>query len=150
MNLKQTQINQKWTTWFMNVLCSGVKPFCVPYKMSGESRDYDMTKNEFNNTEMTKSDRFQWSNFDVYMLFVTIYQYLCPIGILLYMYTSMSIKLWKHKTPGNAQDDRDETFLVQKKKSIKMMITVVTVFAICWLPWHLFHILKLFWPKLTE
>ena len=72
---------------------TGVKPFCIPYKMSSESRDYDMTKNAFNTTQTSVSERFQWSKFDVYMLLVTLYQYVIPMGILGYMYTAMSLKV---------------------------------------------------------
>ena len=43
-------------------------------------------------------------------------QYLLPLLIISFAYVRMGIKLWLTKTPGAAQQKRDEMILVNKKK----------------------------------
>jgi leucokinin receptor len=62
----------------------------------------------------------------------------------------MAFKLWGSKTPGNAQDSRDTTLLKNKKKVIKMLVIVVTLFLVCWLPLQSYNILQVTWPSINE
>ena len=67
--------------------------------------------------------------------------------ILIVLYCRMSVILWLRQIPGNPDEERDKEILKQKKKSVKLMASVVTAFGICWLPWHLFHSLRLLCPS---
>ena len=95
-------------------------------------------------------DRFSMNTFDVYMIITLFYQFVTPLGYMIFAYTRMSIKLWHNQVPGNGDDDRDQQLIINKKKSIKMMVTVIVIFGVCWLPWHIFTILKLSWPALSK
>ena len=77
--------------------------------------------------------------FDVYVFGTLFYQYLCPLAYLTFTYTKMSFKLWKNPTPGIGNEE------ITKTKSIKMMVSIVAVFAICWLPYQIFSTLKVLW-----
>ena len=63
--------------------------------------------------------------FDSYMMTLIFCQYICPLSILSYAYARMCTKLWRNQTPGNAQAERDETIILQKRRCIKSMISVV-------------------------
>ena len=60
---------------------------------------------------------------------------------------------------GSAINDSGETgsgisdesiSVVNKKKSIKMMIAVVVSFALCWLPYHLFTTIQIIWHDFNK
>ncbi|XP_014255151.1 RYamide receptor [Cimex lectularius] len=69
-------------------------------------------------------------------------QYVVPLLVLLYTYTSIAVVVWGKSTPGEAETSRDMRMAKSKRKMIIMMVTVVVVFTICWLP---FNILLLVW-----
>ena len=122
----------------------GIKPFCTPYKIT--HKVIQTSRNTTQNTDPTK-DEDGMEPYDIYMLVLLFYQYFIPLLILAFVYGKMSVILWETKTPGNADDERDKNIFLQKKKSVKMMVTVVVTFGLCWLPWHAFHCAKLVWPE---
>ena len=88
--------------------------------------------------------------FQTYMLVLLVIQYAIPLTIISYAYTRMGIKLWLTSTPGNADNQRDERILINKKKFIKMLLLVLLLFGICWLPWHLYHSVAVIWPSINR
>ncbi|CAB4066252.1 LKR [Lepeophtheirus salmonis] len=88
--------------------------------------------------------------YEIYSLSLIIIQYVIPLTVISYVYIKMGIKLWMNRTPGSAQDRRDQTILQNKKRVIKMLIIVVCIFGICWLPWHLFYLCQLFAPSILK
>lgn len=81
-------------------------------------------------------------------LFLTVFA--LPLGILLFAYGSISYKLWHHSAPGNPHAIRDSAQSKAKIKSIKMLITICVLFAICWGPTHFFQLLRVLWPAAFE
>ena len=79
-------------------------------------------------------------------LILPFYAYFFAIGFLLplvaisVLYTLVARKLWFHEVPVDhniSEEQRQQEIL--KKKVIRMLIIVVVVFAVCWLPVHVFQ-----------
>ncbi|XP_052068522.1 RYamide receptor-like [Mytilus californianus] len=66
-------------------------------------------------------------------------QYINPLVILIVTYGRISYVMWAVKTPGEAMSSRDQRMSESKRKIIKMMITVVVIYAICWLPLNIIN-----------
>ncbi|XP_033215115.1 tachykinin-like peptides receptor 86C [Belonocnema kinseyi] len=65
--------------------------------------------------------------------------YLIPMLIMAICYTLMGRKLWGSKSIGEHTQYQKES-MKSKRKVVKMFIIVVTIFAVCWLPYHGFFI----------
>ena len=124
---------------------NGVKPYCTPYGKSHTILSYD-----FDNSSMNYLDHLDANGnkrvmrpFDIYTIVLSLCQYGIPLTILTILYANMFIKLKSQQTPGNSDESRDKSLQLQRKKSLKMMVTVVILFGVCWLPWHAFHFLQL-------
>ncbi|XP_076248938.1 RYamide receptor isoform X2 [Calliopsis andreniformis] len=86
----------------------------------------------------------------IYNGLLAFLQYLTPLSIISCVYARMALKLWGNKAPGNAEDSRDATLMRNKMRVIKMLIIIVTLFAICWLPRQTFIVFQYLYPKMTE
>ncbi|XP_046914595.2 prolactin-releasing peptide receptor [Dermatophagoides farinae] len=75
-------------------------------------------------------------------LFLSVFA--LPLLCLIFFYGSICYKLWYHCAPGNANAARDSAQCQAKRKVIKMLITIVGLFAICWLPSHVFQLIRVF------
>ncbi|XP_013779266.1 RYamide receptor-like [Limulus polyphemus] len=64
-------------------------------------------------------------------------QYFLPLLVLIYTYARIAVVVWVKQTPGEAEDNRDQRLAASKRKMVKMMIMVVTVFTFCWLPFNI-------------
>ncbi|XP_076440119.1 substance-K receptor-like [Babylonia areolata] len=85
--------------------------------------------------------------FTMFVLFIT---YIIPLTILAVTYSIVGVLLWRRSTPGNADHQRDLHQLQAKRKVVKMLILVVTIFALCWLPLHTFFLVIDFNPEVVN
>lgn len=86
----------------------------------------------------------------VYRMVLVVVQYLTPLVIITLVYSRMAHRLWGSRAPGNAEDSRDANLLRNKKKVIKMLVIVVTLFALCWLPLQTYNFLHMVYPEINQ
>ncbi|XP_048089477.1 pyroglutamylated RF-amide peptide receptor isoform X2 [Alosa alosa] len=83
----------------------------------------------------------------VYSTFIMVALFLLPLAAMLFLYTRISIELWVRKRVGDSSvlstmNHREVNKISRKKKrAVKMMITIVLLFTICWAPFHTVHML---------
>ncbi|XP_033632432.1 prokineticin receptor 1-like [Asterias rubens] len=81
-----------------------------------------------------------WSNVNAakgYAIFITLAEFLVPIYTMGFIYFSIAVKLWTHRTPpGQVTARHREIMMVRKQKTIPMLITVVVAFFLCYAPYH--------------
>ncbi|KAM4663439.1 G-protein coupled receptor 83-like [Discoglossus pictus] len=67
--------------------------------------------------------------------------YLLPLLIITITYTRLAKKLWMRNAIGDITTEQYITHRKNKKKSIKMLVLVVVVFAVCWFPLNCYVVL---------
>ncbi|XP_076647991.1 RYamide receptor isoform X2 [Halictus rubicundus] len=72
-----------------------------------------------------------------YSIALLVLQYVIPIVVLVFTYASIAVVVWGKRPPGEAENVRDKRMARSKRKMVKMMVTVVIVFTICWLPFNI-------------
>ncbi|KAH8417811.1 hypothetical protein KR222_006235 [Zaprionus bogoriensis] len=85
-----------------------------------------------------------------YTMALLTLQFIVPLLVLIFTYTRIAIAVWGKRPPGEAENSRDQRMARSKRKMIKMMLTVVIVFTICWLPFNILQVLLTEMPKLDE
>ena len=70
--------------------------------------------------------------------------YFIPLLAMAFVYSRIACHLWKRKAPGEYIDKNHQRIQKEKRKAITMLVTIVTVFAICWLPAHINHFIFAF------
>ncbi|XP_041364856.1 substance-P receptor-like [Gigantopelta aegis] len=82
-----------------------------------------------------------------YTLFLMCLTYFTPLLILCVTYSIVGRILSVRAMPGHSDEIRDAAQVKSKRKIVKMLITVVLMFGMCWLPIHLFFLLDAFAPN---
>lgn len=81
----------------------------------------------------------------IHISLVFVLLYALPLLFIATLYTVVCRKLWKQKSPGVRSQTAVQNRETRKRKTVKMLIILVTVFAICWLPVHVMHLFLFFW-----
>ncbi|WAQ95698.1 RYAR-like protein [Mya arenaria] len=84
--------------------------------------------------------REEWGNNTeqyTYGLSLMILHYFAPLALLLFSYLRIGYTIWRMNIHGTDKNKRKLQLAKAKKKMIKMMVTVVIFFALCWLPFHI-------------
>lgn len=72
-------------------------------------------------------------------IFTPLSQYLFPIGLTALFYARIGYFLWSRTDPvGEVTEGRRASLIRRKRQRVKMLVVVVTVFALCWFPLHLY------------
>jgi len=69
-----------------------------------------------------------------FTIVIFIMFYLVPVLTMAVLYSFVVYKLWVRKVPGNPSLENQLRAQKSKKKVLKMLMTVVILFALCWLP----------------
>jgi len=72
--------------------------------------------------------------------YILVIAYLLPLAIICILYIIIAAKLWLHEVPVDhnvSENQRKQE--IPKKKVIRMLIIIVVVFAVCWLPVHVYQ-----------
>nr|XP_018911135.1 PREDICTED: neuropeptide Y receptor-like isoform X1 [Bemisia tabaci]XP_018911136.1 PREDICTED: neuropeptide Y receptor-like isoform X1 [Bemisia tabaci] len=85
----------------------------------------------------------------LYTVFIFTLTFFVPLMGLAYTYSAIAWSLWWRVSPGNAYHHRDKAQTKSKMKVIKMLVTIVILFALCWLPLQLFLLLYYFYPEIS-
>ena len=76
------------------------------------------------------------------VLFVVFY--LVPLLTMAVLYSFVVHKLWVRKVPGNPSLENQLRAQKSKKKVLKMLMSVVIIFALCWLPVYISQFIYFF------
>lgn len=86
----------------------------------------------------------------VYTLFILFLTYMVPLTILSITYSIVGCILWRRTLPGQVDEARDQQQNRATRKIVKMLVTIVVLFALCWLPLHAFILTVDFNPDLIQ
>ena len=75
----------------------------------------------------------------VLFIYFFIINYLFPVSIISILYTITARKLWFHEVPGEDEQNRQQQQMT-KRRVVRMLIIVFSVFALCWLPGQVFQL----------
>ncbi|XP_047934106.2 pyroglutamylated RF-amide peptide receptor isoform X2 [Anser cygnoides] len=83
----------------------------------------------------------------IYTTFILVILFLFPLILMLFLYTKIGYELWIKKRVGDASvlqtihGNEMSKISRKKKRAIVMMVTVVFLFAVCWAPFHVIHMM---------
>ena len=77
----------------------------------------------------------------VYYTLLFVFLYLIPLMFIAFFYTIICRKLWLRKIPGNPSINNRRNANIYKRRTVKMLIIIVVIFALCWAPVHVMHYL---------
>ncbi|XP_053311543.1 LOW QUALITY PROTEIN: pyroglutamylated RF-amide peptide receptor [Spea bombifrons] len=83
----------------------------------------------------------------IYTTFILVILFLLPLTLMLLLYSKIGYELWIKKRVGDASvlqtihGNEMSKISRKKKRAIIMMVTVVVLFAVCWAPFHVVHML---------
>ena len=87
----------------------------------------------------------------VYTVLITLVEFLLPMWIMAFIYFSIALKLWSHRTPpGNVTERHREITFVRKQKTIPMLVTLVVAFFISWAPYYGYNLAFTFFQGQLE
>ncbi|XP_072040746.1 prokineticin receptor 2-like [Amphiura filiformis] len=86
-----------------------------------------------------------------YTVLITVVEFLLPMWIMAFIYLSIAMKLWSHRTPpGNVTERHREITFVRKQKTIPMLVTLVVAFFLSWAPYYGYNLAFTFFQEDLE
>ncbi|XP_007532329.2 pyroglutamylated RF-amide peptide receptor [Erinaceus europaeus] len=83
----------------------------------------------------------------VYTTFILVILFLLPLLVMLILYSKIGYELWIKKRVGDGSVLRTihgtemSKIARKKKRAVVMMLVVVALFAVCWAPFHVVHMM---------
>ena len=86
------------------------------------------------------------------MIVRVVFTYAVPLLIMAVLYSLIASFLWRYKPPGNENFNKQVHARQARNRRavIKMLMTAVIVFAVCWFPVHICHIMLEFYEEAYE
>lgn len=79
------------------------------------------------------------------VMFLITTQYLIPLGLTAYLYLRVMGTIWsREQMTGTKSEDKQQQFDEKKKRTILMLIVVTALFALSYIPTHVYHFLMFY------
>ncbi|XP_060917602.1 prolactin-releasing peptide receptor-like [Labrus mixtus] len=78
----------------------------------------------------------------VYAYSTLLVTYVLPLSAVFVSYLCITVKLKKCVAPGNRTQDQAGVHQARKRKIFRLVALLVSAFALCWLPIHVFNVLR--------
>ncbi|XP_066549988.1 prolactin-releasing peptide receptor-like [Amia ocellicauda] len=78
----------------------------------------------------------------VYAYSTLVLTYVLPLAVISLSYLRISVKLRNRVVPGNITQSQAEWDRARRRKTFRLLVLVVAAFATCWLPLHIFNMMK--------
>ncbi|XP_053407643.1 G-protein coupled receptor 83-like [Mercenaria mercenaria] len=118
--------------WIISVI------FSLPFGIYSKPREIDVLITKF----VRCTSNYPSPKFEQCLTVVTIIlQYFIPLAVIAVTYGRIVRRIWERTDLGAVTAYQHACRSKHKKKSIKMLMIVVIVFAICWMPLNLYHFL---------
>ncbi|KAG1714497.1 Tachykinin-like peptides receptor 99D [Nymphon striatum] len=85
----------------------------------------------------------------IYNVIILLVTYVLPISSMTYTYSRIGKELWGSQSIGECTDRQLEN-VKSKRRIVKMMIVVVVIFAVCWLPYHVYFLVSHHYPEISD
>ncbi|XP_037296583.1 tachykinin-like peptides receptor 99D isoform X1 [Manduca sexta] len=85
----------------------------------------------------------------VYNVMFMVLTYFMPIMAMTYAYSRVGVELWGSQSIGECTQ-RQLDNVKSKRRVVKMMIVVVVIFAVCWLPFHVYFVVTSYYPDVVN
>ncbi|EDL94576.1 prolactin releasing hormone receptor [Rattus norvegicus] len=76
--------------------------------------------------------------------------YLLPLLAILLSYVRVSVKLRNRVVPGSVTQSQADWDRARRRRTFCLLVVVVVVFAVCWLPLHIFNLLRDLDPRAID
>nr|XP_017204155.2 prolactin-releasing peptide receptor [Oryctolagus cuniculus] len=76
--------------------------------------------------------------------------YLLPLLVILLSYVRVSVKLRNRVVPGCVTQSQADWDRARRRRTFCLLVVVVVVFAVCWLPLHVFNLLRDLDPRAID
>uniref|UniRef100_A0A4W3KKP7 Prokineticin receptor 1 n=1 Tax=Callorhinchus milii TaxID=7868 RepID=A0A4W3KKP7_CALMI len=90
----------------------------------------------------------QQMSYKSYFLFILILQFVGPVVTMCLCYAQISRELWFKSVPG-FQTDQIRKRLRCRRKTVLLLVGILTVYIICWAPYYGFAVVRDFYPTLV-
>ncbi|XP_013772526.2 tachykinin-like peptides receptor 86C [Limulus polyphemus] len=84
-----------------------------------------------------------------YNLFFLVMTYVVPMLTMAFTYSKMCCTLWGSRGIG-VETERQRNLIKSKQKVVRMLVVVVLIFAICWLPYHIYFLYTFHFPEVLQ
>ncbi|XP_068631120.1 tachykinin-like peptides receptor 99D [Battus philenor] len=85
----------------------------------------------------------------IYNVAFMVLTYFLPIISMTYTYARVGVELWGSQSIGECTQ-RQLDNVKSKRRVVKMMIVVVVIFAVCWLPFHVYFLVTSYYPEVVN
>ena len=85
-----------------------------------------------------------------YTLLFVVFSYFVPLLTITTIYLIIGVKLWNSVAPGHHSEEAIERMRAIRRKPTKMLISIVLVFALCWLPLQTGVVLRWLAPEFYD
>ncbi|XP_068129250.1 neuropeptide Y receptor type 2-like [Hyperolius riggenbachi] len=131
-----SRISKKFSFSIITVTWVAASIFAIPLAIFREYRHEDLPTFKLKIAVCTE----KWPSNNsrdaaIYSLSMLLLQYVLPLVVICYCYIRIWLKLKNHISPTPRSDTQQ-----RRKNTTKMLVMMVVVFAVCWLPFHVFQL----------